>query len=238
MLDIERFRALSFDCYGTLIDWEAGLSSVLAPWAARHGLGADGEALLAAFGEAESRAERENPRLFYPEILRIVLRAMAERLGASPDAAAENELARSVGEWPPFPDSGEALRALRSRYKLAILSNVDRDSFGRSEQRLGVRFDLVVTAQDVGSYKPDERNFRVLLAKLAEMGIAPDETLHVAQSLYHDHVPAKRLGLATVWIDRRRGRPGPGATAVPDASVTPDLEFPSMREFATRLLTR
>jgi len=232
MIDLTAYRALTFDCYGTLIDWEAGMMPILRDWARRGGLALEAEALLEAFGEAEARAEAEQPMLSYPDILRLVLHRMSERYAIPRNRQAEDELAESVGRWPPFPDSPAALAALKSHYKLAILSNVDRASFAGSNRQLGVEFDLVVTAEDVGSYKPDERNFRAVLGALAKMGIAATEVLHVAQSLYHDHVPAQRLGLKSVWIDRRRGRSGAGATARPDTPVAPDAEYPSMRAFA------
>lgn len=231
-IDLREYKALTFDCYGTLIDWEAGLTPILRNWAERSSVRSDDEDLLAAFGEAEAAAESEHPTLLYPNILRLVLQMMAVRFGVATDPQAEDDLARSVGEWPAFPDSRDALRALKIHYKLGILSNIDRASFARSNQRLGVEFDLIVTAEDVGSYKPDERNFRALLAKLAEARIAPDRVLHVAQSLYHDHVPAQRLGLRTVWINRRMGKVAPGATVSPEVLVFPDLEFSSMEAFS------
>lgn len=232
MIDLTAYRALTFDCYGTLIDWETGMTPILRDWARRGALALDAETLLEAFGDAEARAEAEQPMLLYPDILRLVVHRMSEHYGIPRDRRAEDELANSVGRWPPFADSPAALAALKSRYKLAILSNVDRASFAGSNRQLGVEFDLVITAEDVGSYKPDERNFRTLLDTLSELGIASTEVLHVAQSLYHDHVPAQRLGLKSVWIDRRRGKSGAGATARPDTPVAPDLEYPSMQAFA------
>jgi 2-haloacid dehalogenase len=160
------------------------------------------------------------------------MRRISERFGAQNDQAAAEELAQSVGDWPAFPDTTAALRVLKRHYKLAILSNVDRASFARTNQRLGIDFDLIVTAEDVGSYKPSLRNFETVLAGLAEMGIAKNRVLHVAQSLYHDHVPAKKLGLASVWIDRRQLKSGQGATLPPNAPVIPDAKYASMQAFA------
>jgi 2-haloacid dehalogenase len=133
-----------------------------------------------------------------------------------------------VPRWPAFPDSAAALQYLKQHYKLVILSNVDRASFAESNKKLQVAFDRIVTAQDVGSYKPDLRNFRHLLAELERMGVRPQQILHTAQSLYHDVAPAKSIGLKTAWINRRKGRAGTGATVVPKGDATPDLEFPSM----------
>ena len=226
------FDALSFDCYGTLIDWEAGLAAVLGPWAQASGLGLTGEALLAAYSAHESRAEADHPAERYPAILARSFRALGAELGAEVSDADAARLARSVPDWPAFADSAAALAGLAARYRLIILSNVDRTSFAASANRLGVTFSSVITAEDVGSYKPSPRNFDALVAETGRLGIARGRLLHVAQSLFHDHVPAQRAGLPTVWINRRHDRSGWGATPEPPAPVRPDWEFPSLRAFA------
>jgi 2-haloalkanoic acid dehalogenase type II len=226
------FDALSFDCYGTLIDWEAGLATVLGPWARVRGLGLSGEELLAAYSAHEGRAEAGHPGEPYPAILARSLRGLGRELGARVSDEDEAQIARSVPDWPAFPDSREALADLAGRYRLIILSNVDRESFAGSAKRLGVTFSSVITAQDVGSYKPSPRNFGALLAETDRLGVPRGRLLHVAQSLFHDHVPAQRAGLPTVWINRRHDRPGWGATPEPPAPVRPDWEFPSLRAFA------
>jgi 2-haloacid dehalogenase len=226
------FEALSFDCYGTLIDWEAGLSAVLDPWARARGLDQTSEQLLTEYSVAEEAAETGHPAEVYPDILARSMRLLGDRLGAEVTGEQAARLARSVPDWPAFGDSRDALLALGKRFKLIILSNVDRASFAASNARLGVEFASVITAQDVGSYKPSPRNFDALTAEAARLGIGPGKLLHVAQSLFHDHVPAKRAGLPTVWINRRHARPGWGATPQPPAPVTPDWEFPSMAAFA------
>jgi 2-haloacid dehalogenase len=226
------FEALSFDCYGTLIDWEAGLSAVLTPWARAHGLDVTEERLLTAYSAAEAAAEAEHPADLYPDILARSMRVTGSELGTEVSGGEAAHLAGSVPDWPAFADSHDALTALGSRFKLIILSNVDRASFAGSAARLGVEFTSVITAQDVGSYKPSQRNFDALLSEAARLGVGPGKLLHVAQSLFHDHVPAKRAGLSTVWINRRHARPGWGATPEPPAPVTPDWEFPSMAAFA------
>ena len=185
MHDIADFDAISFDCYGTLIDWESGLVA-----------------------------------------------ALGRELGAEVTAEEARQLGASVPDWPAFSDSAAALAALSARYQLIILSNVDRDSFAASARKLGVTFDAVLTAQDIGCYKPSRRNFDTLLAQARRMGIGPGKLLHAAQSLFHDHVPAKAAGLPTVWINRRQGRSGWGATPQPRAEVVPDWEFASMADFA------
>jgi 2-haloacid dehalogenase len=225
------FSALSFDCYGTLIDWETGILAALRPWAEAAGL-ASGEALLEAYAEQEARAEASYPRQAYPQILARAMRGLGERLGVPVADADAERFARSVGDWPAFPDSRAALAELGQRYQLLILSNVDRESFAASAARLGTRFAAVITAEDVGSYKPSPRNFAALLAEASRLGIGRDRLLHVAQSLYHDHAPAKAAGLATAWVNRRHGRPGWGATPPPPAGVQPDWEFPSLRALA------
>jgi len=226
------FAALSFDCYGTLIDWETGILATLRPWAGRHGLAVADDALLAAFSRIEPQIQAKRPAALYPEILAEAFRALG---GAFDRPVGDDEavaFGQSVKDWPAFPDSADALAYLKRHYKLAILSNIDRASFAHSNRRLGVDFDLVVTAQDVGSYKPTPRNFEVLLERLAALGVPKERVLHTAESLFHDHVPAKRFGLATAWVNRRAGKGSFGATRAPDESVTPDWQVTSLGELA------
>jgi 2-haloalkanoic acid dehalogenase type II len=231
-MELTDFEALSFDCYGTLIDWESGLLAVLTPWARARGLDMTGEDVLTGYAQAEAAAEAEHPADLYPDILARAMRLLGGTLGAEVTDEDAARLAGSVPDWPAFPDSHDALADLSARFKLIILSNVDRASFAGSNARLGVTFTSVITAQDVGSYKPAQRNFKALTSEAARLGIKPGGLLHVAQSLYHDHVPAQRAGLATVWIHRRHDRGGWGATPQPPAPVSPDWEFPSMAAFA------
>ncbi len=224
------FSALTFDCYGTLIDWEGGILAALRPWRDRAGITADDETLLVAFGAAESRIEAAHPTMLYADLLAEVLKQLGTRFGAPATAAEALAFGQSVKDWPAFPDSAAALAELKQRFKLVILSNVDRASFAHSAKKLGVAFDLVVTAQDVGSYKPNLAHFHVGLEKLAAMGVPKGKVLHVAQSLFHDHVPAKQVGLPSVWINRRGGTGSEGATPQADA-VKPELEVPSMAAF-------
>ncbi|MEE8362533.1 MAG: HAD-IA family hydrolase, partial [Dehalococcoidia bacterium] len=190
----------------------------------------DGE-LLAAFAEAEPREQAADPGAPYPEILARVFGNIEQRWGVEPDRGEAERFGASISDWPAFPDSAAALDELEQRYRLVVLSNVDRASFRLSNDRLGVEFDLVVTAQDVGSYKPAPGHFRRALELLAERGVAQGEVLHTAQSLYHDIEPAHRLGLATAWINRRGGVGG--ATRAPDEpDLRPDFEAPSLAAFA------
>jgi 2-haloacid dehalogenase len=225
-LDLGAYDVLTFDCYGTLIDWERGILAALAPVLAAHGAQAPDETLLESYAEHEAELEA-GPYLSYREVLGQALAGVAEDLGFEPSNAEVDAFAASVGDWPAFPDSPEALARLQERYRLAVITNCDDDLFAASNRRLGVTFDWVVTAEQARSYKPDANNFEVAFATIA----APRERiLHVAQSLFHDHVTAKRLGLATVWIDRRRGRAGSGAT--PPAEARPDLELPDLASLA------
>jgi 2-haloacid dehalogenase len=227
------FSALTFDCYGTLIDWETGILAALRPWAAAHGVEVDDEELLAAFGRAESRREVADPTAPYPRILAGVLEDLAEELGATASGEEAAAFGASVKDWPVFPDSPEALAYLKRHYQLVIVSNVDRASFRHSNAKLGVTFDAIVTADDAGAYKPAHNHFRLALAQLAEMGIPQDRVLHVAQSLYHDHIPAQQLGLRTIWVNRRaaHGQDG-GATPATPVPVAPDGEVPTLAALA------
>jgi 2-haloacid dehalogenase len=224
------FSALSFDCYGTLIDWETGLLTALEPLRERSHV-PDHE-LLEAYGVVEFEVEQEFPSLAYSQLLEKVHAQLCRRLGVPEDDLEAARLGASVVDWPAFPDSQEALRYLKQHFKLIILSNVDRLSFAGSNCRLGVEFDHIFTAQDIGSYKPDPRNFDFLLARLGEAGITKGELLHVAQSLFHDHVPANRTGIASAWIDRRAGKQGGGATVLPNPMPHVDFRFISLQELA------
>ena len=236
MGEFDGYGTLSFDCYGTLIDWEKGIAAALRPWAGRRGLELADDELVAVFGAVETVVEGEHPADPYPEILAEVMRRIGDRLGAP---VADDEAAAfgaSVGDWPAFPDTAEALARLAERYRLVILSNVDRGSFAASNRRLGVTFDWVVTAEDVGAYKPDRAMFDALLAAVEADGSQRGRLLHVAESLYHDHLPAAEAGIDSVWIHRRFDRGGFGATHPPDGEVRPRWRFTSIAEFARAAL--
>jgi 2-haloacid dehalogenase len=223
------FQVLSFDCYGTLIDWESGIWAALQPLLDKIAGGLSRETTLTAFARHESAQQAETPRLLYAELLARVHRRLAAEWGAPSDDVADRAFGASVGDWPAFADSAQALAYLQGFYKLVILSNVDRASFARSNTRLGVAFAAIYTAEEIGSYKPDRRNFRYMLDRLAEAGHRPDEVLHVAQSLFHDHVPANRCGLHSAWIDRRQGSEDWGATP-PAEGARYDFRFASLAE--------
>lgn len=227
-VDPTAFDVLTFDCYGTLIDWETGLLTALRAelaGAVAHVADAD---LLEAFAAVEHAAEV--PYQPYRAVLAQALREVGARYGAEPSAEQQARFAGSVPDWPAFPDSPQALARLQRRYRLVPITNCDDDLFAGSAARLQVTFDEVVTAQQAGAYKPDERPFLLAFERL---GVPRERILHVAQSLFHDHVTAQRLGLTSVWINRRAGRAGEGAT--PAAQAAPDLELPDLRSLADLL---
>jgi 2-haloacid dehalogenase len=226
MLDFTRFQVLTFDCYGTLIDWETGIFSALRPILAAHGRTVTDFALLELYSELELQAEQGEFRP-YREVLQSVVRGLGERLGFTPSETEVRSLPESLANWPPFPDTVAALRKLKSRYQLAILSNVDDDLFAATERRLEVPFDHVVTAQQARAYKPALSLFKMAQERV---GVTPEKWLHVGQSVHHDVIPAKSLGIATVWVNRPSPRPGAGATKA--ASGQPDLEVSSLKALA------
>ena len=221
-LDFSQFEVLTFDCYGTLIDWETGILGALRPLVTKHGKALSDEELLALYGEIEARIEA-GPYRRYREVLREVVRGMGERLGFSASEAEMDSLPASLGMWPPFPDTVAALRRLKSRYKLAVISNTDDDLFAQTAKLLQVPFDEVVTAQQAGSYKPSLNNFHLALKRL---GVAKEKWLHVAQSRHHDIAPARELGIRNVLVTRR------GRGAVLENAAQPDLEVPDLKTLA------
>ncbi len=236
MPQLTDFRVLTFDCYGTLIDWECGIWDALQPLIMRNpGARATRDAGLRAFAQGESRQEQATPGLRYPELLTHVHRRIAESLGLQTDDALDEAFGASVPHWPAFPDTADALRILKRHYKLVILSNVHRDGIAASNRKLGVEFDAIYTAEDIGSYKPADTNFEYLLAHLkSDLGLERPDVLHTAQSLHHDHGPANRFGLANAWIDRQRLSEGGswGATERVETMPSTAFVFFSMGEMA------
>ena len=232
MTQLTDYDVLTFDCYGTLIDWEKGIFVSLESWLDREGVTAGPDEVLETFARYETQQEADTPRMLYREILEHVHKGLAGHWGVT---ATDEDAARfgaSVGDWPAFADSAAALRYLKRHYKLVILSNVDRESFKGSNEKLGVTFDAIYTAEDIGSYKPDPANFAYMVERLRDdLGVGKSRILHTAQSLFHDHVPAAAFGLATNWIDRRHDREGPGATVAPSAEARTDFRAESMADF-------
>ena len=231
-MQLTDFKVLSFDCYGTLIDWETGISAALEPLRARSGKALSRDQVLEAHARHEAAQEAATPDLPYSELLARVHDRIAAEWGVRPDPGEGPAYGRSIKDWPAFPDSPAALQYLKGHYQLVILSNVDRESFRASQARLQVEFDHVFTAQDIGSYKPDPRNFEYLVRELARAGIQKQEILHTAESLFHDHLPANRIGLASAWIHRRAGLEGTGATHPPEHMPHYDFRFTSLAAMA------
>lgn len=227
------FKVLTFDCYGTLIDWETGIFNGLRTLVARAPGSLSPEVILEEFARHESAQQQQTPAMPYSQLLSVVYRQLATTWGITTSHEEANTFGASVPDWPEFPDSVESLGYLKQHYKLVILSNVDRLSFRSSNSRLQVSFDGIYTAQDIGSYKPDDRNFAYMLRRLEQdFGFRKSDVLHVAQSLFHDHAPANRAGLASAWIDRRHASKGWGATLPPPGTPHYDFRFESMVAFA------
>jgi 2-haloalkanoic acid dehalogenase type II len=231
-MNLTDFTTLTFDCYGTLIDWESGIMTAIAPLVARSGLALTRDAVLETFARHEGDQERLTPAMRYSELLAVVHGRIAREWNVAADPVDDARFGASVPDWPAFIDSADALQYLQRYYKLVILSNVDRASFAASNAKLQVAFDHVFTAEDVGSYKPDLRNFDYMLARLATAGIGKTQILHTAESLFHDHVPANAVGLASAWIHRRHAQGGFGATTPPADMPRVDFKFNSMTELA------
>jgi 2-haloacid dehalogenase len=225
-VNFSQFLVLSFDCYGTLIDWEAGILGALRPMLKAHHRNLDDASLLELYAQLEQNAEG-GAYHSYREILEEVVRGTGERLRFTPTLSEVRSLPESLPKWSPFDDTMGALRALQRSYKLAIISNVDDDLFASSQRKLGINFDFVITAQQASAYKPSLKIFQLAEQRI---GIRRDRWLHVAQSVYHDIVPAKSLGIATVWVNRPSVRPGVGVAVA--VSGCPDLEVPNLAALA------
>ncbi|PTM39060.1 haloacid dehalogenase type II [Bosea sp. 124] len=230
------FNTLTFDCYGTLIDWESGMVAALAPLVAKVSRPRSRNAVLEAHARHESGQQRHTPTKRYSELLAIVYKRLAEEWGVPAAWEECQAYGRSVGDWPAFPDTAAALQVLKRHYKLVILSNVDNESFSLSNRRLGVTFDAICTAEDIGSYKPAAANFDYMLEALSAQGIGKGDILHTAESMFHDHKPANAAGLASCWIYRRHGDEGFGATMNPGDMPHYDFRFDSLGEMAQAVM--
>ena len=226
MLDFSRFELLTFDCYGTLINWEEGILRCLHRLLAAYGKDTDDATILRLFGDFEAQAEQGKYRR-YREVLQSVVQQFGEQLGFKPTDGELHSLPESLKEWKPWPDTVTALRELLSRFQLAIISNVDDDLFAATKPQLGVAFDQIITAEQAGAYKPSLKIFELALSRVRTPAHC---ILHVGQSLYHDVLPAQSLGLATVWVNRPSARAGVGA--VKAVKAHPDLQVSSLAELA------
>lgn len=226
------FKVLTFDCYGTLIDWETGMVEALKPLTSRLGSELTRDRILETHAYYESTQQLLTPDMPYSRLLATVYRRIAEELGVSVTWDECVAYGQSVGNWPAFEDTPAALQYLKQHYKLCILSNVDNASFALSNKRLGVEFDHIFTAEDIGSYKPADKNFEFMISQLARLGYDRSDILHTAESMFHDHKPANRHGLASAWIHRRHDKEGFGATMHPGDIPSYNFRFTSMGEMA------
>ncbi|MEM7347665.1 MAG: haloacid dehalogenase type II [Chloroflexota bacterium] len=222
------FKALTFDCYGTLIDWESGMVAALTPLTNKVERELNRDQILEAHARNESGQQRQTPSKNYQLILATVYRRLAEEWGVTVSWDECVQYGQSVKDWPAFPDSAEALQYLKQHYKLVIISNVDNQSFAASNAKLQVDFDAIYTAEDIGSYKPADTNFDYMLGNLKQLGVEKSEILHTAESMFHDHGPANRHQLASCWIYRRYEQDGFGATMPMDPMPTYQFQFTSM----------
>lgn len=232
MAGLKEYTTLSFDVYGTLIDWESGMITGLRPLTDRLDSEMSDDAVLEMHARNESGAQAQTPARLYSDILATVYRRCAEELRLDVDWDECERYGASVPDWPDFPDSAEALAYLKQHYRMIVLSNVDNRSFAGAARKLGIAWDSVFTAEDIGSYKPAQRNFDYLLAGIERMGIARGELLHTAESMFHDHVPARANGLDSAWIFRRHAKTGFGATMDPGQPAETSFRFNSLREMA------
>src|SRR5690606_7602532 len=198
-MNLQDFTTLTFDCYGTLIDWESGMVEALKPLTSRVSRPLSRDDILEAHARQESSQQSWTPAKRYSELLAVVYKRLAEEWGVAVTWEECQAYGNSIGNWPAFPDTAEALRYLKQHYKLVILSNVDNASFALSNKKLGVDFDAIYTAEDIGSYKPSLRNFEYMIEKLEALGVAKSQILHTAESLFHDHLPANQVGLRSCW---------------------------------------
>ncbi|MEO3415788.1 haloacid dehalogenase type II [Roseovarius sp. CAU 1744] len=229
-MKLSDFKALTFDVYGTLIDWETGMVTGLKPLTDKVSRALTRDDILEAHAYYESTTQRWTPSKKYFELLPVVYRRLAEEWGVEVTWEECQAYGLSVRQWPAFDDSREALAYLKQHYRLVVLTNTDNLSFQGSNARLGVHFDGVYTAEDIGSYKPTDRNFDYMLETLARQGIQKHEILHTAESMFHDHAPANKFGLANCWIYRRHDKEGFGATMNPGEMPTYDFRFTSMKD--------
>ena len=226
---LSRVQFLTFDCYGTLIDWETGILGALRPIVSAHGKQVDDARLVELYGELEAEGEA-GPYRPYREILAGVVHGLGQRLGFTPSLEEEASLAHSLKNWKPWPDTVATLQQLQKKFKIAILSNIDDELFAPTARKLKVHFADVITAQQARCYKPCLELFRLALQRLHA---SPDQVLHIAQSVYHDAVPAKKLGIASVWVNRRSARAGVGA--VKASAEKADWEVPDLATLAAAI---
>ncbi len=229
MIDFNQYKIMTFDCYGTLIDWESGMLEALKPLLASHGVDLEDEEILKKFAEFESKQQQGEYSKYY-DVLKAVVSKFGQEFNFEPSLAEQNSLPDSIKNWQPFPDTVKALKLLKSRFELGIISNIDDDLFADTAKNLGVEFDYIITAEQVKSYKPSLKNFEYAINRIK---FPAEQIIHAACSVYHDIVPASSIGLTTVWIDRRANQEGSGA-ALP-ATAQADLKVLDLNSLSKML---
>lgn len=226
MLKFNQFKVLTFDCYGTLIDWESSILSTLRPILSIYSKDIDDTQIIELFNKFERKIQNENEYVNYKEVLKRVMQQFGNKFEFSPSSSELNCLIDSLGNWRPFPDTVLALKKLKEKYKIVIISNIDDDLFALTEKQLQVKFDWVITAEQVKSYKPSLKNFRYAIEKI---GVSPDQILHIAQSLYHDIIPTNSLGLSNIWVNRKNISKFEKCSA--------DLEVPDLKTLVSYMIS-
>jgi putative hydrolase of the HAD superfamily len=234
-MKLRDFDTLTFDVVGTLIDFETGILDWFRPALGRHGVSKTDEEILAAFATVEDKYQRETPEKPFTEMLPPIYRDMASEWGIGPREEDAEGFRDSIRSWLPFPDTVGALEELGKRYRLVAVTNADAWALGHMSANMGDPFQERVTCDEVGVNKPSPRVFEYVLEKLAPAGVQKRDILHTAQSQYHDIVPASALGFATMWIERRHGKGGFGATPRPEEVVTPTFHAASMADFVRQV---
>ena len=229
-LDFTQFSVITFDCYGTLINWETGILGVLRPLIKKYGRNLSDTGILELYSTFEPQIQSSG-YMPYRQVLGEIVKRFGAKLVFTPAQQEVYSLAESIRDWPPFPDTTAALRKLKTKYKLAIISNIDDDLLAYSLRLIGVPFDHLITAQQAKSYKPSFNNFNLALEKI---GLPREKVLHAAESLYHDIAPTNELGIANVWVNRRGGKPG----ATKDVAAMAGMEVPDLKTLADVAVSR
>lgn len=231
-MQLENKKVLTFDCYGTLIDWEKGIIEAMKPILMANGIKISDDEILIHFGLTEHVVQSESPGMLYSQVLEEVVHKFGKKYGFNPTKSEAESFGLSIKNWKPFPDTVDGLQKLARFFKIIIVSNIDNTSIAATVPQLGIDFYKIFTAQEIGAYKPDKKVFRYVFEKLSHVGIQKNDILHVAESIFHDHIPAKDLNLDSVWINRQFDKNTTGATPIVDKAYIPDFQFNTLLDFA------
>ncbi len=210
---------ISFDCYGTLVDWESGIVETVKSVFEKYGKVVESSEILKLYSQIEPELEKTYKP--YKEVLKLVMKKLGEHFGIKLSEVDENALVDSIGNWPVFPDTTETLKKIKELHKIAVISNVDDDIFKLTQEKIGVKFDYIITAQRVGAYKPSMKVFKYAYR---EFKVSKNEWIHVAQSIFHDIIPAKKFGVKTILVKRR------GFGATPEAYEDADYIAENLKD--------